>query len=105
MIDVVHQISGVDRRVGRRTLDAGEARTVTVSRVYDAPPEDLWDACTNPERVSRWFFPISGDLRPGGRYEFQGNASGRLSAASRPQPVRDLGVRRPDLVGRAAPYA
>jgi hypothetical protein len=32
MIDVVHQISSVDRQVGRRTLEAGEARTITVSR-------------------------------------------------------------------------
>ena len=53
MIDVSHQISSVDRRLGSRTLAAGEARTLTISRVYDTPPEDLWDACTNPERISR----------------------------------------------------
>jgi uncharacterized protein YndB with AHSA1/START domain len=87
MIDVVHQISSVDRRVGRRTLEAGEARTITVSRVYDALPEDLWDACTNPERVSRWFLPISGDLRPGGRYEFEGNASGTIERCEPPNSL------------------
>ena len=87
MIDVVHQISSVDRQVGRRTLEPGEARTLTVSRVYDAPPEDLWDACTNPERISRWFLPISGDLRPGGRYEFQGNASGTIERCEPPQSL------------------
>ena len=87
MIDVVHQISSVDRRVGSRTLEAGEARTITVSRVYDTPPEDLWDACTNPERISRWFLPISGDLRPGGRYEFQGNASGTIERCEPPHSV------------------
>jgi uncharacterized protein YndB with AHSA1/START domain len=87
MIDVDHQISSVDREVGGRTLEAGEARTVTVSRVYDTPPEDLWDACTNPERISRWFLPLSGDLQPGGRYEFQGNASGTIE---RCEPPRSL---------------
>jgi uncharacterized protein YndB with AHSA1/START domain len=87
MIDVVHQISSVDRRVGNRTLEAGEARTLTVSRVYDAPRDDLWDACTNPERVSRWFLPISGDLRPGGRYEFQGNASGTIERCEPPHSL------------------
>jgi uncharacterized protein YndB with AHSA1/START domain len=87
MIDVVHQISSVDRRVGSRTLEAGEARTLTVSRVYDAPPEDLWDACTNPERISRWFLPISGDLRPGGRYEFEGNASGTIERCEPPNSL------------------
>jgi hypothetical protein len=48
MIDVVQQISSVDRRVGSRTLEAGEARTLVVSRVYDTSPEELWDACTKP---------------------------------------------------------
>ena len=87
MIDVVHQISSIDRRVGRRTLEAGEARTITVSRVYDTPPEDLWDACTNPERISRWFLPLSGDLRPGGRYEFEGNASGTIERCEPPHSL------------------
>jgi uncharacterized protein YndB with AHSA1/START domain len=87
MIDVDHQISSVDRRVGNRTLSAGEARTATVSRVYDTSPEDLWEACTNPERIARWFLPLSGDLRPGGRYELQGNASGTIE---RCEPPRSL---------------
>jgi uncharacterized protein YndB with AHSA1/START domain len=87
MIDVVHQISSVDRHVGSRTLEAGEARTITVSRVYDTPPEELWDACTNPERISRWFLPVSGDLRPGGRYEFEGNASGTIERCEPPHSL------------------
>jgi hypothetical protein len=48
MIDVVHEISAVQRQVGSRVLDAGEARIVTVIRTYGAPVEDVWDACTNP---------------------------------------------------------
>ena len=87
MIDVTHQISSVDRRVGSRTLEAGEARTLTVERVYDTPVEDLWDACTNPDRLPRWFLPVSGDLRPGGRYEFQGNASGTIERCEPPHAV------------------
>jgi len=84
MIDVTHEIATIDRRVGTRTLDAGEARTVTVSRVYDTTPDDLWDACTDPERISRWFLPISGDLRVGGRYAFAGNASGTIERCEPP---------------------
>jgi uncharacterized protein YndB with AHSA1/START domain len=87
MIDVIHEISSVDRQVGSRTLEAGEARTVTVARVYDTPPEDLWDACTNRERISRWFLPISGDLRPGGRFEFEGNASGTIERCEPPHSL------------------
>ena len=87
MIDIAHEISIIDRRVGSRTLEAGEARTVTVTRVYDTPAEDLWDACTNPERIARWFLPISGDLREGGRYELEGNASGTIERCEPPSSV------------------
>jgi len=87
MINVTQEINRVERRVGRRTLEVGEARTVTIARVYDTPPEDLWDACTNPERISRWFLPVSGDLRLGGRYAFEGNASGTIE---RCEPPHDL---------------
>jgi uncharacterized protein YndB with AHSA1/START domain len=84
VIDVIHEISGVDRRIGSRTLEAGTARSLTISRVYDTPLEDLWDACTNPERIPRWFLPISGDLRPGGHYELEGNASGTIERCDAP---------------------
>jgi uncharacterized protein YndB with AHSA1/START domain len=87
MIDVTEQINTVDRRLGSRTLEAGEARTLTISRVYDTGLEDLWDACTNPERIPRWFLPVSGDLRLGGRYALEGNASGTIE---RCEPPRSL---------------
>jgi uncharacterized protein YndB with AHSA1/START domain len=87
MIDVTHHISSVDRAVGSRTLSAGEARTLTIARVYDTAPDDLWDACTNPDRISRWFMPISGDLRPGGRFELEGNASGTIERCEPPHSV------------------
>jgi len=84
MIEVEGQINAVRRRVGTRVLEAGEARAVTVSQTYDATVEDVWDACTNPERIPRWFLPVSGDLRPGGRYELEGNASGTVQECDPP---------------------
>jgi uncharacterized protein YndB with AHSA1/START domain len=84
MIDVIHEINAAGRQVGTRVLEAGQARTITVTRVYAAAVEDVWDACTNPERIPRWFLPISGELREGGRYQLQGNASGRIQRCSAP---------------------
>jgi uncharacterized protein YndB with AHSA1/START domain len=84
MIDVTQQINAVRRQVGTRVLEAGEARTVTISQSYNAPVEDVWDACTNPERIPRWFLPISGDLRVGGRYQLEGNASGTIERCDPP---------------------
>jgi uncharacterized protein YndB with AHSA1/START domain len=77
---ITHDINSVERRIGSR----GEARTLTISRVYDTPVEDLWDACTNPERIPRWFLPISGDFRVGGKYALEGNASGTIERCEPP---------------------
>jgi uncharacterized protein YndB with AHSA1/START domain len=85
MIDVTQQINAVRRQVGTRVLEAGEARTVIVSQSYDAAIEDVWDACTNPERIPRWFLPITGDLRPGGHYQLQGNAGGTVERCDPPE--------------------
>jgi len=76
MIDVKHQINAVQRAIGSRVLEAGEARVLTISQTYNSPVDDVWDACTNPERIPRWFLPVSGDLRVGGRYQIENNANG-----------------------------
>jgi uncharacterized protein YndB with AHSA1/START domain len=84
MIDVTHQISAVRRTIGSRVLEAGEARVLTITRTYPTSLDDLWDACTNAERIPRWFLPVSGDLRPGGRYQLTGNASGTIERCDPP---------------------
>ena len=85
MIDVSHEINTVQRRVGSRVLEAGEARTTTIGRRYDAPLLEVWDACTKPERIPRWFLPVSGDLRLGGRYQLEGNAGGTIQRCDPPR--------------------
>jgi uncharacterized protein YndB with AHSA1/START domain len=84
MIDVIQHINSVRREVGTRVLESGTAHTVTVSQTYNATVDDLWDACTNPERIPRWFLPISGDLRLGGRFQFEGNAGGIIEKCDPP---------------------
>ncbi|TDC47807.1 SRPBCC family protein [Actinomadura sp. KC345] len=85
MIVATGQINAVRRRVGERVLEAGTARTLTVSQVYDTDVEDLWNAVTDPERIRRWFLPVSGDLKLGGRYELEGNASGTIERCDPPK--------------------
>jgi uncharacterized protein YndB with AHSA1/START domain len=76
MIDVTQQIGAVDRTVG--------ADVATISQVYPTGIEDLWDAVTSAERIPRWFLPISGDLKEGGHYQFEGNAGGTITRCERP---------------------
>ena len=85
MIDVEHQISTVRRDLGSRVLEAGEARVMTMSQTYAAPADDVWDAVTNPERIPRWFLPVSGDLTLGGRYQIEGNAGGTVERCDPPK--------------------
>jgi uncharacterized protein YndB with AHSA1/START domain len=85
MIDVNHQINAVRRSVGNRTLEAGEARVTTISQVYDATVDDVWDASTNAERIPRWFLPVTGDLRVGGHYQLEGNAGGTIERCDPPK--------------------
>ena len=86
MIDVNHQINAVRRTVGTRVLEAGEAQGRHHQSVLSTPtPDDLWDACTNIERIPRWFLPISGDLTVGGAYQLEGHASGTILTCDPPK--------------------
>jgi uncharacterized protein YndB with AHSA1/START domain len=78
MIDITSQISSTDREVGNRRIPAGEGRAIRLRRRYDAPIEEVWNACTDPARISRWFLPITGDLCVGGTYQLKGNAGGKI---------------------------
>jgi uncharacterized protein YndB with AHSA1/START domain len=85
MIDVTKQISAVRRQLGTRTLEAGEAWVQTIGQVFDSTVDDVWDACTNAERIPRWFMPVTGDLRLGGKYQLEGNAGGTIERCDPPK--------------------
>lgn len=85
MIDVAQQLNAVSREVGARVFGPGEARVVTVTQTYAADPDDVWDACTSPSRIPRWFMPITGDLKLGGRYQLEGNAGGTIERCDPPK--------------------
>jgi uncharacterized protein YndB with AHSA1/START domain len=84
MIDIVREIEAVQREVGTGQVPAGEGRRVLLTRIYDAPVDDVWDALTDPDRIGRWFLPISGDYRLGGNFQFEGNAGGEIRECERP---------------------
>ena len=88
MIDIVRELGAVQREVGTGRLPAGEGRAVRIRRTFDAPIEDVWDALTSPERISRWFLPISGDYRVGGHYQLEGNAGGEILTCEEPHRLR-----------------
>jgi uncharacterized protein YndB with AHSA1/START domain len=86
MIDIPSQLAAIYREVGER--DGGDAVGVLLRRSYDAEIEDVWEAVTDPERTKRWFLPLSGDLRAGGSFQLEGNASGDILTCEPPRLLR-----------------
>lgn len=88
MTDVLDELAAVRRKVGKGSLPAGEGDSVVLRRHYPAEVEDVWDAITTPERMARWFMPVTGDLRLGGTYQLQGNAGGEILRCEPPRLLR-----------------
>ena len=84
MIDILEHINAVQREVSR----TGETVTVLMRRSYHAAQGELWDALTDPERMKRWFIPVTGDLRVGGTFQLQGNAGGEILECEPPKRFR-----------------
>lgn len=83
--DFTVHLGKVQRSVKELERDGQPVRAVTLARSYETPVEDLWDAVTNRERLQRWFLPIGGDLRKGGRYKLEGNAEGTIEECDPPR--------------------
>ena len=86
MIDIARHLSAVHREVSAKP----ETETVRVllRRSYDAEIDDVWSAVTDPERVRRWFLPLTGDLRVGGTFNLEGNAGGDILDCQPPGLLR-----------------
>jgi uncharacterized protein YndB with AHSA1/START domain len=89
MENLVHHLGAVVRTVKTVDRDGRPATAVIAMRSYDTDIEDLWSALTSADRIPRWFMPIEGDLRLGGRYQLKGNAGGAVTDC---QPPRQLAV-------------
>jgi uncharacterized protein YndB with AHSA1/START domain len=68
-----------------RTIPAGEARVAVFTRTYETTVDDLWDACTNPARLRRWYVPVTGDLRLGGSFQQTNMGSGTIVVCEPPR--------------------
>jgi len=77
-LDTMDQLAAVDRLVSTGARDGKETKSVVLTQTYPVTLEELWDACTDADRISRWLMPITGELRAGGRYQLQGNAGGLI---------------------------
>jgi len=78
--DIAAHIAATRREVRNVTQDGQPAKDVVASRLYETDVADLWEAVTDPDRIKRWFAPVTGELKLGGRFHIEGNASGTITA-------------------------
>jgi len=79
VFDLTSHLGAMTRTVRNLERDGKPAKAVIASRTYDTDAADLWEAVTNQDRLLRWFAPVSGDLRLGGRFQVENNASGTIT--------------------------
>ncbi|WP_188194645.1 SRPBCC domain-containing protein [Nonomuraea sp. SYSU D8015] len=96
MKDVLDELAAVRRAMGTGSVPAGEAYTIELRRRYDAEIDDVWDAITNPERLQRWFKPVTGDLRLGGQFALDGGEHGEILRCEPPRLLKVSWLYGPD---------
>ncbi len=93
MTDISEQLTAIHRDVSRKAADGtadpgGQTVAVLLRREYAADAPDVWDALTDPDRLRRWFLPVTGDLRPGGTFQAEGGAGGEILTCDAPHLLR-----------------
>lgn len=88
MFEEMAKLAGaVTREVRNAEREGKLVRVVVAARDYDTDIDDLWDAITSAERLKRWFAPVSGEFKLGGRYKIEGNASGEITRCEPPRAL------------------
>jgi uncharacterized protein YndB with AHSA1/START domain len=88
VIDIINQVNATHRAIGDLAFAGGAGRSLLLRRTYDTSIEDLWSACTDPDRISRWLAPVDGDLRLGGTFQLKGNAGGEILHCEEPHLLK-----------------
>lgn len=83
--DVPRHIGAITREVVDGERDGRPTRIVRAGRSFSTGIDDTWDALTSATRIPRWFSPVSGELKLGGRYQIQGNAGGTIEECEPPR--------------------
>ncbi len=83
--DAVAYAGAIVRAVKSVERDGKPAKAVVARATYDTSLEDLWEAVTTAPRIRRWFLPVTGELKLGGRYQLEGNAGGTIIECDPPR--------------------
>ncbi len=85
LFDAVTAAGLVAREIRTGERDGAPTRVAVARRAYPTDRADLWDCLTNPDRIPRWFLPVTGELSEGGTYQVVGNAGGTVESCDEPR--------------------
>jgi uncharacterized protein YndB with AHSA1/START domain len=88
MIDIMQELAAIHRSAALGDGPGAQPKTIALQRVYRAEVADVWEAITDQERLSRWFMPVTGDLKSGGSYQLEGNAGGKILFCEPPSRLK-----------------
>ncbi|NOJ59455.1 SRPBCC domain-containing protein [Arthrobacter sp. 260] len=79
------QLNAVTRRVASSTA----SHSVILEQTFTTTLGELWAACTDPALLVRWFEPVEGELRQGGRYRLSDSSTeGTITQCEPPTSLR-----------------
>lgn len=88
VVDAVRRALEIDEQIPADATGPDGTRRVravlTLTTNIDCAPARLWPLLTVPRELERWFGPISGELREGGRFEAPGGARGSILQVQEP---------------------
>ena len=70
--------TNIQREVHAITKDGKSLRSVTLSCDLKTVIDPLWVAITHKDVLEKWFQPVTGELKLGGRFQIQDNAAGSV---------------------------
>jgi uncharacterized protein YndB with AHSA1/START domain len=73
------------RQVSSHQIDGRPVNAAMLAVEVGCTRPSLWQACTDPGLLARWFVPVSGELRVGGHFALEGNASGTIERCDPPR--------------------
>lgn len=80
LVNIEHFLQTTSRAVRNSERDGKPVKVLEVSRSFATDKATLWGMLTTPEKLAKCFLPVSGDLKVGGRFQFEGNAGGEILA-------------------------
>jgi uncharacterized protein YndB with AHSA1/START domain len=89
MIDLIAELERVRRAVGSETGATGPSTSSSCAGSTARRSRRSGTCARIPSGIPRWFLPIAGDLRLGGRFQLEGNAGGEITEC---RPPRRLAV-------------